>query len=419
MNSSDCTWQKKIWSQICNTFFCDQTAMIYDYITSFDHDHRFDHLPSPEEIALDFPNPCGWSTGMEDCALNGGLMLELLYLRDEMSSAFACKVAEGLIRGGSIHGTPGFVARSLSIYDGKRCYSNSSRDQFTLATYGVWRLVSKAKNLPKSLRQAAVGYLASVADYCEKNAVPSNDYNLMRLDAKPAIVSTVWHCSAHEAMRLPMIYGIAADVTGEPGYQELMLRYAHRGLQQTLELDPHGDMWDMPVIQMQLSLNFFFESNLVAELKPDLRHAMNLAGDIAMSKLPKLIEEAENFSGNWNELYINWRNLPMYVTPSTIAPDGRTALFGGKSYLNPAFRREFAVPNELMRGIGNYLATIALSPDVALQKGLLSRVDHIARKIDFSGFSGIGILPFLYGYTAIEHKIAYEKGKNGNRNLAI
>ena len=29
-------------------------------------------LPSPEEVAANFPNPCGWSTGMEDCMLNAG-----------------------------------------------------------------------------------------------------------------------------------------------------------------------------------------------------------------------------------------------------------------------------------------------------------------------------------------------------------
>ena len=79
------------WRQIHDILFHPGTGMVYDYVTSHDPNHRFDHLPSPEEIAAGFPNPCGWSTGMEDCALNGGILLDLMRFRGWENSVFAAK----------------------------------------------------------------------------------------------------------------------------------------------------------------------------------------------------------------------------------------------------------------------------------------------------------------------------------------
>ena len=403
MNFDESTWQESVWRRLRHTLFCPETGLVYDYVTSRDHSRRFAHLPSPEEIALDFPNPCGWSTGMEDCALNGGFLLDLLRFRREEDSDFARLAAEGLIRCAEVHGTPGFVARGFSLRGKCSCYSNSSRDQFTLATYGMWRFLSGDGAIPARLRQRGVTFLRSVADYCERTVTPANASNLMRLDGRPAIVSTMWNCAPHEMLRLPMIYGIAASVTGEPHYYELMRRYAAAGLRETLTMNPQAEWWDMPVIQMQLSLNFFAESGIAPELESDVRRAMHTAAAIACPRLLALLREAEEFDGDWGTLYDNWRKLPMKITPVTLAPDGCSALFGGKSYLNPVFRDEYARPNALLRGIGNYLATIACSDDFPFPATLLERTARLLRRIDFSRCAGVGILPLLYGYTAVTY----------------
>ena len=340
---------------------------------------------------------------MEDCALNGGFLLDLLRFRREEDSDFARLAAEGLIRCAEVHGMPGFVARGISPRDGRSCYGNSSRDQFTLATYGMWRFLSGGGVIPERLRQRGVTFLRSVADYCERIVTPANACNLMRLDGRPAIVSTMWNCAPHEALRLPMIYGIAASVTGEPRYYELMRRYAAAGLRETLTMNPEADWWDMPVIQMQLSLNFFAESGIAPEQESGVRRAMHTAAAIACPRLLALLREAEEFDGDWGMLYDNWRQLPMKVTPVTLAPDGGSALFGGKSYLNPVFRDEYARPNALLRGIGNYLATIAHSDDFPFPETLLERTARLLRRIDFSRCAGVGILPLLYGYTAVTY----------------
>ena len=63
------------WKGIREQLFDPRTNLFYDYTTSHDRAQKFRYLPAPEEVAADFPNPCGWGTGMEDCMLNAGSAL--------------------------------------------------------------------------------------------------------------------------------------------------------------------------------------------------------------------------------------------------------------------------------------------------------------------------------------------------------
>ena len=381
------------WRQIRDVLFNQTTGMVYDYVTSRDYDSRFDHLPSSEEIAKRFPNPCGWGTGMEDCALNGGILLDLMCFPGCEDSVFSAKIAEGVILCGSVHGRRGFIARGISPRDGKSCYVNSSRDQFTLATYGMWKFLRGC--LPSSIRKEGTEFLRSVADYCEKTVTPEHHYNLLRLDGKPALVSSLWNCAPHETMRLPMIYGIAWDVSGEKHYSELMNRYAEAGLKRTLALSPESELWDMPLLQMQLSLNFFLENGMLPGLREEIRQSMYTAALIAQRQLKKLLQQAESFSGGWGELYDNWRNLPMRIEKS---PDDGAEIENG---LNPVFRHGYACPNMFLRGIGNYLAVMAHSRDFLLPEQFVNRADRLIRKIDFMKAAGNGTIALVYGYGAL------------------
>lgn len=68
-------------------------------------------------------------------------------------------------------------------------------------------------------------------------------------------------------------------MTGEPHYFDLMNRYAQAGLRHTLTLAPEADYWwDMPLLQMQLSLNFFCESGVLPALTAEIRRVMHTAG---------------------------------------------------------------------------------------------------------------------------------------------
>ena len=133
------------WEQISGLLFCGRTNLIYDYLGSTGKD-RFDFLPFPEEIEHDFPNPRGYATGMEDSALNGGIMIHAALLRArlfpetaEECRTFAAKLLRGLELCATVHGREGYVVRSVSHRDGTSCYSCSSRDQLTFWVWGLWR----------------------------------------------------------------------------------------------------------------------------------------------------------------------------------------------------------------------------------------------------------------------------------------
>ena len=41
-----------------NEYLSSKTNLVYDYRTSLEHEHRFDTLPTVEEVAKRLPNPC-------------------------------------------------------------------------------------------------------------------------------------------------------------------------------------------------------------------------------------------------------------------------------------------------------------------------------------------------------------------------
>ena len=64
------------WEVVFRRFFCPDTELFYDFV--IDDGNAWHHLPSVEDIKASIPNPCGWGTGMEDSALNGGTLMDAL-----------------------------------------------------------------------------------------------------------------------------------------------------------------------------------------------------------------------------------------------------------------------------------------------------------------------------------------------------
>lgn len=96
---------------VVRNFFLPSLNLFYDYTTGDSFEHRFDHLPKLEEIAAEDPDPCGRGSGMEDCALHAGAMLDAAIRCDE--SELASRVLIGLESLVVRHGRPGFVARGF------------------------------------------------------------------------------------------------------------------------------------------------------------------------------------------------------------------------------------------------------------------------------------------------------------------
>lgn len=391
---------EQAWQSTWDSLFCPETNLFYDYITSRDPAKRFAHLPTADEIARQFPNPGGWGTGMEDSMLNAGSAMDILSLRRELTGDAAAlpqaqRVLDGMFRCCTVHGVSGFVVRSLLPADGRSCYFNSSRDQFTLCVYGGWRFLRSFPDADRESTNKARSMLVDIARYCEQTLVEGNG-DLRRLDGGPALVSSVLNTAAHEALRLPMFYAAAWVASGDRHWHDLCLRYARQGLQQTLAMDPSHPWWDIELSQMQLSLE------LLRDAEPTLRsgydRAMQLTAQLAEKYLRSELARAASFDGGWATLNTDWRRMPMVIREETLRPPHTSAIFGGFPYLMPQFDAKYMRPYSMLRAIGNYLYTVLLCRDFPISPELPTQIAALAAEPDLLRHGSDATIKLLHGY---------------------
>lgn len=373
------------------TLFCPETGMIYDYRTSYDPEKRFSHLPGSAEIAADFPNPCGWGTGMEDCTLNAGLMLSAA---PGLDCEFAAKLIEGLEQCATIHGRPGFFARGISCRAPRQVYSNTSRDQLTLAVYGLWR---QWTILPDGkLKDQCSRLLELAACDCEKFITKETHYNLLRLDGGNALVSKMWECDAHEALRLPMVYAAAYAATRDEHFKELAAEKMPTAVAQTLAMENISDWWDLPTVQMQLSVRMLFESGIFPEYTETLREILERVGDYALQRFEPALRSAEEFAAPWENLNENWRLQLFRLQAESITDDASTVMVSGKAYLNPVFPEAYRQSNMLLRQIGCWM-TVIEAGNRRISDAQYQRIRNLIGRIDLMRCGGDGPLRLLHG----------------------
>lgn len=382
------------WERAWSSLYHPATSLFYDCLT----ENGLQTLPAPEEIARQHPNPCGWGTGMEDSMLSAGAVMDILHLRhaagDQDAPEQAKAVLNGLILASTCHGKYGFFARSVCPFDGKSCYFNSSRDQFTLAVYAAWRAF---RSFPE-LRCDARDLLVNTARYCEKIITPGSDGNLLRLDGRPGLVSSVWHAAAHEMLRLPMFYAAAWDATGDDHWKDLALQYAHPGADATLKMNEEGLWWwDITVSQMQISLAVLTSIAIGDDaLHQKYRKAMLLTRAHTLELFRKQLKEAEAFTGDWTVPAPDWRNCPMQLAQGPDIP-GKDGVFEGFTYANPRRPAEFHQVMESTRSLGNLLFALSLDPAAEPEPDMLPRYRKLLDKMDFKNMNVDGILQLQQG----------------------
>ena len=250
---------------------------------------------------------------------------------------------------------------------------------------------------------------------------PENNYDLGRLDGGRALVSKMWESAAHEALRLPMIYAAAFEATGEPHWLSLARRYAEKGVETTWHAD-EKECWDIPLAQLQLSLAFFRDAGFFPGLEPAVRGAMARVAEMAQREFGRILTGAETFTGDWCAQYGNWRKLPMKLTPQTLSDDGRSAIFGGKTYLNPCLDPVYARPNTLLRGLGNCLIALYSDSAAALGDDERTRFARVLDRVDFPRCSASGPVQLLHGQRQAEHhgeKFLFKQSFHSNRKETI
>jgi len=266
------------WEVTWKRFYRNDTNLFYDYLTSYTPGRELAHLPTAAEVARQYPNECGYGTGMEDGMISAGVMLDLILDRyavtkDEALRDRACEVFLGIQRCATAHGVPGFLARAVCSEDLKSIYPNSSRDQYTHAGPGLWRYYHTPLCSDET-RKAIGTILSAIADRMTRNVTPENDYDSLRADGTRDTrgISRMWNVQGHEAARLPMIYAAAWNVTGKREYYDLYRKYLAPAVKQSFDVLPHTTTYGF--LQMQCSMELLESLEQDADLKRQIREIM-------------------------------------------------------------------------------------------------------------------------------------------------
>ena len=283
------------WNAIWTNFYSSQTNLFYDFLETLDPGATLDSLPTPDEVKSLDPNPCGYGTGMEDCAISGGIILDALidrYANEQARGADATSleriksqakdVFTGLELLATVSGSPGFVARGVSPKAPDVCYINSSRDQVTHLTLAVWEYF-RSQLSDEETRPRAAAILFAVADRMTRNVTPENDYDFLCSDGSHCRIGIcrMANVEDHEAARLTAIYAVAWDAAKTLGdvdktaeYWERWRAIASETVAQSAHIMENEDLLRrMPpyaYLQMQESLNVLYRLETDSALKDAL-----------------------------------------------------------------------------------------------------------------------------------------------------
>ncbi len=291
---------KNAWDFVFKYLYYDKTGLIYDArMTCNAENGMIVDLPTPGEIADEMPNPCGWGSGMEDSVLNNSSMLEAVILRYEATGEAEMRtLAKNLFRGlllcADAAESEGFLARSVSPVDGKSHFKNSSRDQYTHWVYAAWKYYHSPLSSEKEkadIRRVLNGF----ARRCDKYMKPEYRFNMRREDGKYAAVCDMWGdtLSAHEFMRLPMIYAAAWDTTGDEHWFAKYMEYRDEALEKSAALSDNYSV-AYALLQMQYSLDLVYRADKDESFKAACAEIMDKVAKRCTGYAPRYAAEFDD-----------------------------------------------------------------------------------------------------------------------------
>ena len=387
INTQKHNLETRIWS----AFFRKDTSLFYDYLT--ESGSGFSHLPNGDEIQRSTPNVCGWGTGMEDCMLNAGMMMDAVCSdrnnpqREMMSDSVLDGIEHCLVS----HGKPGFLARGISPFAPGLCYKNSSRDQYTLAVFGLFMYYKTFSSASPEKSERAGRLLDLIAAYCKRYVSAENGYQLPAFDDTPPLVSGIWNSLPHEALRLPMFYAAAACFRAE--WKNEAEKYLSEGLRITECIQHAEELWDISLVQMQISLATLKRSGIFPELEERFERLLQRFAGVAERNLLICLRDAEK-RPNWYVYNQDWRTLPVRNI-TNLSPE----IYG----VNPIFPVEYQRVNGLLRAFGNYASTILFSSGYQASRETWLRLTDILQPIDFNRVNTGGIIPLYHACSILKN----------------
>ena len=347
------------WNFIWNRLFDERTCMFYNHLVGDEADAATKTLPEPELIRLGIPNPGGYGTGMEDCMLNAGLMMDAVIARweatrDEGMRDCAAKIWRGMELDASVSSKKGFLPRGVTPADCRSHYIDTSRDQYTNWWYGAYRLFFSDLS-DEEQRESVRRLLTGMAGKMEREVIPENGWSFLREDGERGFVGQMWgDVGPHEALRLPMLYLLTWKTTGDPHWRDLYFRYRDDALRITLGYVPlSGPTY--AALQLQYSLR------LVTDLDED-----SAVRETCLSLMRKNAEPYEAMAVRQAEQIMTpegaeWLRIP-YVSWKK-AKARYAGCWGGKAYYvpEPSDFREHQSYYPL-RAVGEGIAVAATCP---------------------------------------------------------
>lgn len=295
---------------VIDRLFSEKTGLIYDHIVN-GREHEF---PTADEIARCYPNPCGYSTGMEDGMINGATMLDACLIKyekegDATSASFARKLVRGMLGCVFFAKSEGYVPRAVSPQDGKSCYPDSSRDQYTMFAFAMHRylncpLCSDAEK--KDIERAAV----SIACRAEKNVTAENKYDMLTDDGRPTLATVMWgdKMGNHEYMRLPMLYMLAYESSGDVHWLEKYHEIREEAYEKSLPMTGYWALYTLQ--QMQASILVCHDVDPDDGWRGRYASLMNTVADYAESIADSIREKVEARQ-NYNAHQPSFREVEM------------------------------------------------------------------------------------------------------------
>ena len=402
---SDCRWKDDAWNWVMTSVYSPKTRLIYDYRVGDSADAHVKCLPTPEDISRQFPSPVSWGTGMEDSVLNGGPFLLAALRRnaatgDEESARVARLIFDGLCRCAEVSHVPGFVARSISPFNGRSHYTNSSRDQYTLFVYSMLRYRDwKGATAAEKGRLGRI--LVDIARYAERCAVPANNYSLLRSDGGPAKACEMWTATpcadvspagcvsrygtiaTHEALRLPALYAAAYAVSSDGHWRSKELEYAEQGIEMSfgsLEKLMNGCF----LYQMQISIRLLWEHETNPVLKDRYLALLNKVADSTdlFSQRPKSL--VQKLKGDFTASASDWRKCRMRYMTSPAAVDGGSPHASDVRYLQACQPEPYMNVYLALRETAELLLLPQLCPGRKIPEDVLAFFDEVFSSVDYS-----------------------------------
>lgn len=386
---------EKTWNFVWNRLFDERTCMFYNYLIGREPDAATRYLPEPELIRLLIPNPGGYGTGMEDCMLNAGLMMDAVIARyevtgDDRMREYAAKIYRGMELDATVSPQKGFLPRGVSPADSQSHYIDTSRDQYTNWFYGAYRLYFSP--LSDEMQKASIRrLLTAMAEKMEAEVIPENHWNFLREDGEIGVVGQMWgDIHPHEFLRLPMLYLLTWKTTGELHWKDMYLRYRDEALTKTLDFVPLSGATYVG-LQLQYSVRLVYDLEDDPAVRETCRSFMRTMADpyekMAVQKTKELMtpEGAE-----WLQIpYIYWKQ----------AKARYAGCWGGKGYFTPEpsdFREHQSYYP--LRAVGEGIAVAAICPGWKVSKQSLEQLCRMADFVDYDKHSTCAPIALIEAY---------------------